>query len=107
MRGGKGSQVELNIGEWQTQIDLREIGVLASEDLDQAAEIRFRDMYRDDSTLVVVDFQTGGCRERIKSGPKADDIFCSCSDRMSVSSVLKYRAWSVDQWVASRRPVLD
>ena len=55
--------------------------MLASEDLDQAAEIRFRDMHRDDSTLVVVDFQTGGCRERIKSGPKADDIFCSCSNQ--------------------------
>ena len=51
--------------------------MLASEDLDQAVEIRFRD----DSTLVVVDFQTGGCRERIKSGLEADDIFCSCSDQ--------------------------
>ena len=82
--------------------------MLASEDLDQAAEIRFRDMHRDDSILVVVDFQTGGYRERIKSGLEADDIFCSCSDQDEcVIGVLKYRAWSVDQWVASRRPVLD
>jgi hypothetical protein len=87
---------------------LREIGVLASEDIDQATEIRFRDMHRDESTLMVVDFQTGGCRERIKSGLEADDIFCSCLDLDEcVIGVLKYRAWSVDQWVVSRRPVLD
>ena len=75
--------------------------MLASEDLDQVAEIRFKDMHRDDSTLVVVDFQTGGCRERIKSGPEADDIFCSCSDQDEcVIGVLEDRAWRVEQRMA-------